>query len=168
MTPEEKKAYHADYYQKNRERLLISAREYKAAHPNSFKEYRLKNKERLTARLAEWRRSNPEKMAASSSVWAKENPDARRRNEHNRRARAKNNGGILSKGIEGKLFQLQRGRCACCAQPLGTDYHLDHIMPLALGGQNDDGNVQLLRARCNNQKYKKHPVDFMQQRGYLL
>lgn len=46
--------------------------------------------------------------------------------------------------------------------------HLDHIVPVAMGGPNIDENIQLLRQRCNNQKHSKHPVDFMQQRGFLL
>jgi 5-methylcytosine-specific restriction endonuclease McrA len=45
---------------------------------------------------------------------------------------------------------------------------MDHIIPLALGGANTDDNIQLLRATCNLQKHTKHPIDFMQQRGYLL
>lgn len=42
------------------------------------------------------------------------------------------------------------------------------IVPLALGGTNTDGNMQLLRSTCNQKKHAKHPVDFMQQRGFLL
>jgi 5-methylcytosine-specific restriction endonuclease McrA len=53
-------------------------------------------------------------------------------------------------------------------QPLGDNYHLDHITPITLGGSNTDDNMQLLRQRCNNQKYNKHPIDFMQSRGFLL
>lgn len=45
---------------------------------------------------------------------------------------------------------------------------MDHIVPLALGGSNTDGNIQLLRATCNQQKHAKHPVVFMQERGFLL
>ena len=41
-------------------------------------------------------------------------------------------------------------------------------MPIALGGKNVDDNVQLLCAACNLSKQAKHPVDFMQQRGFLL
>lgn len=70
--------------------------------------------------------------------------------------------------IAERLFKLQRGKCACCKQPLGDDYHMDHIMPLSLGGSNTDDNIQLLRAKCNQQKSAKHPVDFMQQRGFLI
>ena len=87
---------------------------------------------------------------------------------HNRRARVRETGGKLSSDLADKLFKLQKGKCPCCAQPLGDDYHLDHKMPIALGGSNTDGNMQLLRAVCNLQKAKKHPIDFMQIRGFLL
>jgi len=36
------------------------------------------------------------------------------------------------------------------------------------GGSNTDDNMQLLRKLCNLQKHAKHPVDFMQERGFLL
>jgi 5-methylcytosine-specific restriction endonuclease McrA len=51
---------------------------------------------------------------------------------------------------------------------LGDNYHLDHIVPLAIGGTNTDDNIQLLRQKCNQQKSAKHPIDFMQSRGFLL
>jgi len=83
-------------------------------------------------------------------------------------AKKRANGGYLSIGIIKKLFALQKGKCACCGIPLGDDYHLDHIMPISLGGKNNDWNVQLLRKLCNLQKQNKHPVEFMQSRGFLL
>lgn len=100
--------------------------------------------------------------------WRSENPVCKLRSEHKRRAIKANAPGSLSAGLRSKLYRLQRGRCACCGEPLGDKYHMDHIMPLALGGTNTDDNIQLLRQRCNNQKHAKHPIDFMQQRGFLL
>ena len=90
------------------------------------------------------------------------------RNNHNRRARMLEVGGKLSSGLSGRLFKLQRGKCACCKLPLGDDYHLDHIIPIDLGGANEDWNIQLLRAKCNCQKHNTHPIDFMQSKGFLL
>lgn len=78
------------------------------------------------------------------------------------------NGGVLSQGLAAKLFDLQGGKCACCGKSLAQGYHLDHIMPLALGGMNIDGNMQLLTPLCNMQKSKKHPEDFMRSRGFLI
>lgn len=112
---------------------------------------------------------NIEKRKAYKVQWNADNSDTRRTYKHNRRARKLEGGGTLSKGLAGRLFAAQRGKCACgCGQPLGENYHLDHRMPLALGGTNTDNNIQLLRPLCNKQKHCKHPVDFMQQRGFLL
>jgi 5-methylcytosine-specific restriction endonuclease McrA len=102
------------------------------------------------------------------SEWAKKYPDKRNANQQNRRARKIGAGGKLSPGLAQRLLVLQKGRCACCGASLAFGYNLDHIVPLALGGANEDWNMQLLTKKCNNEKHAKHPVDFMQSRGYLL
>lgn len=131
--------------------------------------YRAENKAKIIAGDAKRRKANREKRKATAAAWHVANPEARRIYENNRRAIKRESGGKLSRGLSAKLFKLQRGKCACgCKQPLGNDYHLDHRMPLALGGANEDWNMQLLRATCNQQKHAKHPIDFMQQRGFLL
>ena len=61
----------------------------------------------------------------------------------------------MSEGICERLHAEQTGRCACCGLPLGIDYDLNHVMPLALGGLNIDANMQLLTARCNGRKLAK-------------
>jgi 5-methylcytosine-specific restriction endonuclease McrA len=130
--------------------------------------YRAANTDKAKAYAEAYRAANPEKVRAYQAAWQKANPEAMRIIRANRRARKRDAGGKLSKGLSEKLFKLQYGKCACCTQPLGDNYHLDHIMPLALGGSNTDDNTQLLRQRCNLQKKAKHPVDFMQSRGFLL
>lgn len=153
----------------------------------SFSKWRSSNPDKVKADHAKWYAENRDKVIARSAVWAAENPDkvkaarvkyysenkekARFRgriSSHNRRSRVRENGGSLSKGLTERLFKLQRGKCACCGKPLGDNYHLDHIVPLALGGTNTDGNIQLLRSKCNLQKHARHPIDFMRQRGFLL
>jgi 5-methylcytosine-specific restriction endonuclease McrA len=101
-------------------------------------------------------------------LWWDNHPDARRIYNHNRRAKEKENGGKLSRGLAEKLFKLQRGKCPCCKLPLGEDCHLDHKMPVALGGANEDSNMQLLRAECNFKKNAKDPIKYMQSKGFLL
>lgn len=130
---------------------------------------RLKNPEYVKKMNAKRRADNPEKERQRCREWFANNPEKRVTYEQNRRARIRDVGGKLSHGLVERLFILQRGKCACgCGQPLGDDFHRDHILPLTLGGTNTDDNIQLLRQRCNNQKYNKHPVDFMQTRGFLL
>ncbi len=181
------KAYRAKYYIKNKAEIDAKNLAYAKANPDATKRrianHYAKNKEKLLAANAKWRIENKELVAASKVKWAQENrekckesvqryqranPDVVKRNQQNRSARKRNAGGQISHGLEVKLFKLQRGKCACCGLPLGDNYHLDHIMPIALGGQNIDSNMQLLRASCNHQKSAKHPIAFMQSRGFLL
>lgn len=126
------------------------------------------NRERAIAKQAAWYASNKDKAAIYNARKRALRPEICRIYHQNRRARIRSNGGKLSIGLAERLFKLQRGKCACCGKPLGTDYHLDHIMPLALGGTNEDKNIQLLRATCNLSKQHKHPIEFMQKRGFLL
>lgn len=142
------------YKQANRARINLDRRE----------TYHLR-KERSNANSRAWYEANKSASSQRGKAWRAANPHAAR--VHNGTRRSRRNG-RLSGNIVARLMKLQRGMCACCRQPLGANYHLDHIMPLALGGTNTDDNVQLLRQRCNNQKHAKHPVDFMQSRGFLL
>jgi 5-methylcytosine-specific restriction endonuclease McrA len=129
--------------------------------------YYAANKERENQSSREYSQANKERIRAAHAKWAVENADKRAIYEANRRARKKGRG-RLSPDIAERLFALQRGKCACCGEPLGDEFQIDHIMPIALGGENIDANVQLLRARCNRQKHAKHPVEYMQSRGFLL
>jgi hypothetical protein len=141
------------------------------------------NRDLYREKAKEWRAANPDRKRANDASWIERNQerkranDARyyRKNKHrwrvyseNRRARERASPGIVSINIVQRLLRLQRGKCACCKKPLGSNYHLDHVLPLILGGRHDDLNLQLLHARCNLQKNRKHPVQFMQERGFLL
>lgn len=149
------------YYEAHREeRKALAARRAKEAYAKEPEKYRMKSKKRAA--------ENPEKVRESLKKWKAEHPEAGRIYDQRKRARKIKNGGHLSKGLANKLFKLQFGKCPCCRRPLGQDYHLDHIMPLKRGGPNEDSNIQLLCPDCNMSKHAKHPVDFMQERGFLL
>lgn len=129
---------------------------------------RIRNKAEDKIRAKKWRENNKDKTKAQKVARKKKHPEQNRITLQNRRARKKAAGGRLSKAISEKLFKLQKGKCACCKLPLGDDFHLDHIMPLALGGANTDENIQLLRSVCNLKKNAQHPIDYMQGKGFLL
>lgn len=67
-----------------------------------------------------------------------------------------------------RLLVKQRGMCAICHRDITTKFHVDHVIPLALGGTNNSQNLQLLCPSCNLSKGAKHPIAFMQQKGKLL
>lgn len=155
--PEKDRARRAAYKAANKEKIKAAATAHYVA-----------NRERLVAKAAQYRAEHPDKARQTRNRSRASSPEAHRIHEQNRSARKRANGGILSKGLTAKLFKLQKGKCACCGLPLGSDYHLDHIMPIALGGSNLDDNIQLLKKRCNLQKRAIHPIEFMQSRGKLL
>lgn len=151
------KASQAAYYKENRERIIarngVWAENNKSRVSANMVVYRLANQAHWKTYLSDWRKSNAEKCAAYRG---------------NRRARILDAGGThTGKDIQ-QLFTQQRGKCACCKVSIKDGYHIDHIMPLALGGSNDKLNLQLTCPTCNLQKRAKHPIDFMQQRGFLL
>lgn len=177
----------SDWKLKNSEKVREYNKEWKLQNPNKVKEqqarYREKNRELSVFRTKQWSLANPGKAKKRSAIWYKNNPDRAKALQarffannpgsksaygQNRRAKKKLAGGILSIGLAQKLFKLQKGKCPCCHEPLGDDFHMDHVIPISRGGTNTDDNIQLLRAVCNLQKHAKDPLQFMQERGFLL
>jgi 5-methylcytosine-specific restriction endonuclease McrA len=120
----------------------------------------------LNAANRAWYAANPETQRAAVRRWVKANPERWRAIMANRRGRE--SGGQITKERVSGLFTAQKGKCAVCAERLKAGYHIDHIVPLALGGPHSDENIQLLCPSCNTSKGAKHPVDFMQSRGFLI
>ena len=147
---------------------LVDPEKGRAAQRESYK----RNREKINQRSSLYYKSNQIKMDAKNKAYREANREkvnaCMRIVTQNRRAKQRKNGGVLSKGLAKRLFMLQKGKCPCCQQPLGKNYHMDHIIPIFMGGANTDDNIQLLRRRCNIQKTIKHPINFMQERGFLL
>ena len=126
------------------------------------------NKARRSLYMQKWACNNKLKTKEYHKKYRFENKELVRSHSANRRVRENTAFGKLSKGLFRKLFVLQRGLCPCCGEKLGRKAHMDHIQPLSKGGTNSDDNIQLLRARCNQEKSAKDPIDFMRGRGFLL
>lgn len=188
---EKMKLVGAEWRKRNPEKIRATTAKWRKANPEKAKlikaRWRKNNPEKAKLAETKWRKANPEKIKLVADIWKKANigkvrlahakwqakwnktnPEKRRVLHLNRRSRKQANGGKLSPNLAAVLYKRQKGLCVCCKEPLGKDYHLDHIMPLALGGKNKDYNMQLLRATCNMSKGAKHPIEFMQSRGLLL
>lgn len=165
-----------EYREKNREKINAKTKEWHSRADKSVLaakkvEYNKNNAERMAAAKLEWQRNNREKVRGYAKASYEKNKDKHRermrRQELAKRARIKLVGGKLSNGIGDRLIALQRGKCAICECRI-VKYHMDHIMPIALGGMNIDENIQLLCPTCNLRKNAKHPIDYMQSLGRLL
>jgi 5-methylcytosine-specific restriction endonuclease McrA len=154
--------YHKDSYKKDglssycKPCRISASGQWSAANPEKRKHIR-----------DQWAQENPEKLKESFKKYRESNNGKTRTATHNWMAK-KRDGGTLSPGLVNRLYVLQRGKCVCCGLPLGDGYQVDHIIPVSMGGTNTDENIQLLRTTCNLHKHAKHPIDFMQEKGFLL
>lgn len=178
----------AEYHANNREEILRKHRIWMAENIESVKqkqlEYRNKNKEKARINSIKWRLENTKRSRDSSKRWRssnkdrykainkrflQNNPGIKISYEENRRARKLSLSGEVSRDIVPRLLKSQKHLCACCkADLVKNKYHLDHIMPLKLGGAHTDHNMQILCVTCNLKKSAKHPIEFMQDNGFLL
>jgi 5-methylcytosine-specific restriction endonuclease McrA len=136
------------YSQANRDKSNASAR-------RSYWENRAEDRKRLNAYQREYRNKNPERHRAHL---AKRRKQIRIESAH-----------YTAEDVK-LLLAAQRGLCAepTCRVDLKAGYHVDHIMPLCLGGTNEASNIQVLCPRCNIRKHSKHPIDWAQQNGRLF
>lgn len=114
---------------------------------------------------AKKRRRESGKETIWRRAYRKNNPDKVREFAQTRRGKFITR---LPRGTVPKLRVLQKNRCAICRIKLDDSYHLDHIMPLARGGEHHPDNLQLLCGTCNVRKSAKDPIKYMQERGMLL
>jgi 5-methylcytosine-specific restriction endonuclease McrA len=157
-------AWHAERYKR-----LSADPEFRRKQAEKSAAYRAANPGVSKSQNAKRRASNPEFYRQRSREWFAANPDKRAVYEQNRRAKKRLSGGRLSSDLKSRLFELQKQSCACCHGRFEiVSLHIDHVIPLAKGGEHSDENIQLLCQPCNQSKHAKHPVDFMQERGFLL
>lgn len=124
----------------NRKKIREQRREQYRQDPRSFLD-----------RTKKWREANPEKAAAIRK---------RRRLRDNRLA--------LSVSEVVFLAARQGGKCASCKRKLLDGVEIDHIRPLALGGNGDVKNLQLLCPICNRRKHARDPSAIATEEGRLV
>lgn len=90
---------------------------------------------KCSAYVLKWKRENKDKVNATRNKRASEHRDRK---------------GVLKR----KLLEKQRGQCAMCGKK-DAAWHLDHIIPRALGGSEEEFNFQVLCAFCNASKGAK-------------
>jgi 5-methylcytosine-specific restriction endonuclease McrA len=129
---------------------------WKAAHPSAIREASKRQREKDKALGRAWTRPrkvpSPEAVAQKLALTKLRRSERKRRKRASRRARLKQVGGRLSSGLSFKLLESQHGKCNQCQIDLNGNFHMDHIVPIALGGPNMDWNIQLLCPPCNIRK----------------
>jgi 5-methylcytosine-specific restriction endonuclease McrA len=161
--------------QKPRDRKAYMAA-YNAANADRNAAYRKANTGQKKAYMAAYRKANADRNAAYRKANADRNAAYRKsrpprinlvhaRNHRSRKQAAE--GRHTAADIQ-RIYDAQGGRCACCREKVGKKYHVDHIVPLKLGGSNWPSNLQIACASCNCRKKDRDPIEHMQSLGLLL
>lgn len=149
--------YHKKNYAKKREYVIARVRAYAKENQEKIRAtkgvYYSKHSVEIRSKVKEYREKNKEKVRDWKAAGRKRDRIAIGSHDY-----------LQLK----ELRQKQKNKCSICKKPFGKKYHKDHIVPLFLGGTNYIENIQYLCALCNTQKNKKDPIQFMQEKGFLL
>ena len=149
--PDKVKAAKARYYQKHREEKLERDRQYRLANLEKKREY--DRKRFHTERRQETTRQSRLRMVETI-----------RNGWRNRSARKRGAVGRHTAQDVTNLFLKQNGKCAGCDIEMAISgkhrYHIDHYLPLILGGSNWPDNLQLLCPKCNHAKNAAPPEEW--------
>lgn len=109
---------------------------------------------------------NKQRASKKRSMWQKANPEGVRAHRHKRRAMKRASPGSHTRAEIEALLVSQNYHCASCESDLRiVKRHLDHWMPLILGGSNSIENLQWLCGPCNLHKKSKDPIDWLVRLG---
>lgn len=119
-------------------------------------EYRAKNPDKRKATV---KRSNdkPESRQRMNK-WRRDNPDKQTPIRNRYRARKLGNGGKHTAAEWQALKNGYGNRCLACGCSM-CKLTEDHVLPLAMGGTDDIGNIQPLCRSCNSRKHAKY-IDY--------
>lgn len=164
------------YRDANKEKVMQGKKRYAEENAQKLRDkkrlYYAENKEKILERNKKYRIANKEMLAEKNRIYRENNPELISSHKRNRRAvKRLADGSHLASDVK-RIFDAQRGLCANCNSKLFKSgvkkYHVDHIMPLSLGGSNWPSNLQCLCPSCNLSKGSKHPDDWAVSNGKLL
>lgn len=165
-----------------RERVKSGIAAWRSRNPDYDKDYRAANKEALAQREAEriqedpdrhrracrkYRELHPDKVREKERRYREKYPEKVTAKEEARRARKMASSATLSleqkEQIEWIYRQAQHDRsvrCYLCGKliPLGKR-HVDHVVPLARGGEHRPSNLAIACDKCNQKKGAKMPEE---------
>lgn len=79
-----------------------------------------------------------------------------KRREVEARRRARRRGAYVERVDPEAVWERDSGVCGICGEPADVaDWHLDHVIPLAAGGEHSHANVQVSHPACNRSKGAK-------------
>ncbi len=91
--------------------------------------------------------------------YSTKNPDAAKTRSIVRKEREAGGREISVDDVNYLMNRYSR-RCAYCDVALGSDFHVDHVLPVAKGGSNELNNLAVCCPKCNLAKHAKTVQEF--------
>jgi hypothetical protein len=150
--PGRKEALAEAWRQSNLERFREKQKLWREANADRVKGYqdawRANNPEKRAAISRAWRANNPEAAKAAKKRWQEANPAKHKAADRRKHARRRHT-------VNEQIKQLTTTELAELsvlyqeAAMLGPDWHVDHIVPLARGGDHRPYNLQIVKSDYN-------------------
>lgn len=151
---------HKDKYNDRRRQKFASSPELREKKNQKTKQWFDENKDRMVAYRRLYRTENKQLIAARAAIFYKNNRDRFRQYRRARKATLRCSDGSFSALDIQKQIADQNEKCFWCQCCLSDDYHCDHYIPLARGGNNKPYNIVISCPTCNLSKGAKLPVEF--------
>jgi hypothetical protein len=174
-----KNEYKRQYREANREAVLEQQRQWREANRETVRERNRRwyeanreeeqkrsrrryeaNREAARERNRRWREANREVKRERDRRWNEANPDKRRAHKHTRRARKRD--AFVEVVVPREVYERDNWTCHICdlrinkatsnVWPRPTSPTIDHVIPLAKGGEHSYANCKAAHLRCNTRK----------------
>ena len=130
-----------------------------------YQKYYVENKERKQSLCKAWNEKNRDKRREYTRIF--------QANNHQRVKKSRIASEAKRRSVDGKfddchiqeIGNLQNWLCNNCQCDISSKYHIDHVIPIALGGTSWPENLQLLCPPCNMKKRCKSPSDWDMENG---
>jgi|SRR5712675_2659697 len=119
------------------------------------------DKKKARENVAAWQAANPEKPRSYKRAWKQKNPERVLADTIRRRSRLKSNGGTLTAQDIRDAREVACGLCAYCLRP-ADELTIDHVIPVALDGENAFENIAMACRPCNARKSQRGPLFMLQ------
>lgn len=153
----EKKIYFQNYYQTNREKILVCSAKYRLKYPNYNNDYYQKHKEKLAIQQSAYQKAHLSNAVKRNKKWRLNNPNKikliRKAQSLRRRAIGYINKADIQRLYEDNIKKFGTLTCYLCNNPIvfGDD-SIDHKRPISKSGNNDYCNLAIAHLICNIKK----------------
>lgn len=157
---------------KRQERRLYNAK-WQKENPEKYRErqrrWTSKNRDKINENFRAYRRKRLGYFKIKNQKWAENNPEKHRQGRivrmQRRRSRVANAEGSFTPQDIRQMLIEQSEKCFTCGTDISRSFTVDHITPLALGGNNYLSNIQILCQSCNSSKGAKTPLQWFKDTG---